>query len=204
MRSVKCFFLLCLFTLNTLWLLNRQMRWLGGPPGSTVTLGPVDVAFFHQTNVLNSRTNASIRSVRDHMPRAPYYLLSDGGPDFSGAARDFNVSTFRADGMHLTRSLNQNFTCQAHLQRFAEAARWASRQGATFLIIWEDDTRLLKPLRTAQDVDLNTMGNVGNLHVAVWNPELRQKLETTPRNQLAPGDAWSLKDFFLTSPSPRP
>ncbi|CAE7938429.1 unnamed protein product [Symbiodinium sp. KB8] len=160
---------------------------------SVVKLGPTDMAFFHQTNALNSRANYSIRSVRVNLPYSPYYLLSDGGPDFSEAAGEFNVSTFRAEGMHLSQSFNPNFTCQGHLQRIAQAARWASQHGAAYLMIWEDDTRMLKPMQTIPDVDLVTMGNVGNKHVGFWNSGIREKSMKTPAEQLAPADQRRVK-----------
>ncbi|CAE7569581.1 unnamed protein product [Symbiodinium natans] len=189
--SLRC---VCFLGVGSLWALNRQIIALrGSPPYSAVVLGPTDVAFFHQTNALSGRTNFSIRSVREHLPQAPYYLLSDGGPDFAGAAADFNISTFRGDGLHLSKYFNPNFTCQAHLQRIAEAARWASGQGATFLMIWEDDTRLLRPLRAIPDVDLNTMGNVANEHIGFWNGDVRERFMKAPSSQLAPVDERRVK-----------
>ncbi|CAE7432844.1 Wdr35 [Symbiodinium pilosum] len=180
---------------GALWALNREMIALRGSPSyRAVEVGPTDLAFFHQTNALSSRVNFSISSVRQHLPHAPYYLLSDGGPDFSPAARELNISTFRAEsGMHLSKFFNQNFTCQAHLQRIAEAARWASGQGATFLMIWEDDTRLLRPPHALPDVDLNTMGNVANTHIGIWNAGLREKYLKNPSVQFAPGDERRMK-----------
>ena len=190
--SAKC---LVLLGVGALWALNREMIALRGSPSyRAVEVGPTDLAFFHQTNALSSRVNFSISSVRQHLPHAPYYLLSDGGPDFSPAARELNISTFRAEsGMHLSKFFNQNFTCQAHLQRIAEAARWASGQGATFLMIWEDDTRLLRPPHALPDVDLNTMGNVANTHIGIWNAGLREKYLKNPSVQFAPGDERRMK-----------
>eukprot|EP00439_Symbiodinium_sp_Y106_P066985 s1596_g11.t1 len=160
---------------------------------SVVKLGPTDMAFFHQTGALNSRANYSIKSVRANLPRAPYYLLSDGGPDFSEAAGELNVSPFRAEGMHLSQSFNPNFTCHGHLQRIAQAARWASQHGAAYLMIWEDDTRMLKPLQSIPDVDLITMGNIDNKHVGFWNNDLREKSMKTPTEKLAPADQRRVK-----------
>ena len=192
----RCSHWTCIFLvgLGSLWSFSRQMTsFRGSRAFSVVKLGPTDMAFFHQTNALNSRAKYSIRSVRVNLPYSPYYLLSDGGPDFSEAAGEFNVSTFRAEGMHLSQSLNPNFTCQGHLQRIAQAARWASQHGAAYLMIWEDDTRMLKPMQTIPDVDLVTMGNVGNKHVGFWNSGIREKSMKTPAEQLAPADQRRVK-----------
>ncbi|CAJ1354497.1 unnamed protein product [Effrenium voratum] len=105
----------------------------------TTSLGPRDVAFFLQTNQESVRLNSSLRSVRAHLPEAPIYLLSDGGPLFLSSAAAFQAAAFREEmPTHLADYMNRNFTCRNHLARLAKAGRWALGEGAKFLVSWEE------------------------------------------------------------------
>ncbi|CAK9063706.1 unnamed protein product [Durusdinium trenchii] len=134
-----------------------------------IALGPKDLAFFFQTNQVSRRMEFSIASVRRHFPEAPFYLISDGGPSFQSLAEKWTIHAFRAEmPMHLAQYMNANFTCHRHLLRLADAARWAREQGAKYLMIWEEDTRMLRPLRGLPDVDLATQGNIANTHLGLF------------------------------------
>ena len=92
----------------------------------------------------------------------------------------FNASAFRSDlRMNQAGSRNSNFTCTRWLQRKADAARWALAQGANYLMDWEEDLRLLKPIRVLPDADLITMGNMHNAYMA-FTPAGAAKLLSMP------------------------
>jgi len=159
--------------------LTMTMMW-NWPPSvdgevmvEPVSFGPLDLAFFMQTEKVSERMRNSIRNVRRFRPEAPFYLLSDGGPDFSEVAAKLGVHAVRAPfRTHLAAYLPpHNFTCRGHLQRLAEAAKWAREQGATYLMIWEEDTRMLRDFGGAPTAEMLTMGNIHNVHAGAWNAD---------------------------------
>eukprot|EP00435_Cladocopium_sp_Y103_P051981 s253_g16.t1 len=151
---------------------------------------PTELAFFFQTNQVSRRMEFSIASVRALLPEAPFYLLSDGGPSFQEVATKWNVSAFRSEmAMHLAKYMNPNFTCHRHLRRLEEAARWAEARNARYLMIWEEDTRMLRPLKGFPDADMITMGNIKNIHGGVFTPEKVEFLMRKKPEEMRPGDA---------------
>ncbi|CAJ1375357.1 unnamed protein product [Effrenium voratum] len=182
----------------------------------TTSLGPRDVAFFLQTNQESVRLNSSLRSVRAHLPEAPIYLLSDGGPLFLSSAAAFQAAAFREEmPTHLADYMNRNFTCRNHLARLAKAGRWALGEGAKFLVSWEEDTRLLRAPSAMPPADLITMGNIGNRGFA-WGPKELQRLRLRAESSkvdlrraqkveayaaragysAGPGSAWRIRSFL--------
>jgi len=109
------------------------------------------------------------------LPNAPVYLLSDGGEDFSKweIASKFKIHTERAPmKTHLANYLNSNFTCFNHLQRLTGAARWGKSQGAQWIMLWEEDTRMLGPPRHVHPtVGLRITANIVLRHCCGFSPK---------------------------------
>eukprot|EP00434_Breviolum_minutum_P031418 symbB.v1.2.027787.t1/scaffold2875.1/size68334/8 len=159
-------------------------------PEDWIQLSPRDLAFYFQTNQVSRRMEFSIASVRKLFPEAPFYLMSDGGPSFDEVATKWNVSAVHAAmPMHLAAYANPNFTCHRLLRRFEEAARWAEALNAQYLMIWEEDTRMLRPLHGLPDADMITMGNVRNDHCGSFTPQSIEFLMRKKPEELQPGDA---------------
>ncbi|CAK9063980.1 unnamed protein product [Durusdinium trenchii] len=193
----KSFAIVFLIAVYTLYLTLQGMQsvdrkedvFLEMPHDWIPLKSPTDLAFYFQTDRVSRRMEFSIASVRRFFPEAPFYLLSDGGDLFTDVAAKWNVTAVHsAMRMHLAQYANENFTCQRHLLRLAEAARWAQDKGARYLMIWEEDTRMLRPVRGFPDADVITMGNIHNDHCGVFSPESMQRLEQKKEKDLAPGD----------------
>jgi len=198
---------------------DGQPNPLPARPGELVP-GPTDIAFFMQLNQINDKGRLSINTVRRLLPKAPFYVLSDGGPDFSADAKALDIHAERAPfRTHLADYMPPfNFTCKNHLERFAAAATWAEAQGAKYLMLWEEDTRLLHAPRYVADVDQLTMGNIANTGSGMWVPKRIERLRATSNEKLTapelrrkphldryeamhgyasgPGSAWRIESFL--------
>eukprot|EP00928_Gymnodinium_smaydae_P037050 TRINITY_DN25790_c0_g1_i1.p1 TRINITY_DN25790_c0_g1~~TRINITY_DN25790_c0_g1_i1.p1 ORF type:complete len:398 (+),score=33.59 TRINITY_DN25790_c0_g1_i1:52-1245(+) len=151
---------------------------------------PNEIAFFIQSNQPSPSLNYSLISLRSWFPSSLIYLQSDGGPWFEQEASAFSLHVDRAPFQtHLAEyKWPHNFTCKGHLQRVVAAAKWAADRGARYLMIWEEDTRMVRALRRIPDVDLTTMGNTGLTHAGAWNPKELSRLEDANVIDLSPGD----------------
>ncbi|CAK9087372.1 Protein RETICULATA-RELATED 5 [Durusdinium trenchii] len=165
------------------YLRATEARW------PMVSLAPGDVAFYLQLYGVSSRARWSIANLRDILPDAPLYLLSDGGPSLEQEARAFNASAFQSEqNMNVAGGRNANFTCYKWLKRLEDAAKWAQGYGAKYLMYWEEDLRLLKAPQEFPDVDMVTMGNVANMHAGPFSVESMARLLRKPSKELQPGD----------------
>jgi len=157
-----------------------------------------DLAFFIQSYKSTNGLMQSVRSLKAMLPNAPVYLLSDGGEYFSKSeiARKFNIHTERAPfNTHLADYMNSNFTCSNHLQRLTDAAGWAKSHGAHWIMLWEEDTRMLGPPRHIHaTVGLQIMGNMRLRHCCGFAPEDLDRSWKIRKGQIAPR---SERDAFL-------
>ena len=95
-----------------------------------------------QTKSRSSRLNLTLMNVREFLPSALVYLLSDAGDPFDLEAQSFNVSAFMAE-MHMNQAgtRNRNWTCARWFGRLGAAAKWAAARGAKYLMHWEEPSR---------------------------------------------------------------
>ena len=63
-------------------------------------LSSTDLAFYLQLYNFSPRANRSMLSIRELLPDAPLYLLSDGGVSMDEEAKAFNAGSFQSEAWH--------------------------------------------------------------------------------------------------------
>lgn len=96
----------------------------------------------------NRAINQSLASVRTHMPDARIVITSDAGDSFASMRATFDAHVQMAPFRMNTWDARPpyNFTCEKFLHRLMDAMQYCTSAGATHMVLWEEDVRLLAPL----------------------------------------------------------
>lgn len=94
----------------------------------------MDLAVFHQCYNQHRATDIAIEQFRQHNPDYQYFLVSDGGPDYSDLAQKHG--TWYSTEPNVTMNGMVNRTAQLTLDRICKYAKLAQTQ---YLLIMEDD-----------------------------------------------------------------
>ena len=217
-RGGTLFWLLPALALALLLLVVQINAWLflhaevvGMEAEEWVKLRKGDLSFYLQANQVSNRLEFAIQSARRIFPEAPFYLLSDGGPSFQPLAAKWNISAFHSPKrIHHGVYFGTNFTCREYLLRITDAARWAQSRGAKYLMLLEDDTRVLRPPKKfPKSADVVGMGNGAQRHAGAFTPEAVSKLFQKKPSELEPGDLrrmrlsreYASRDGYSTGPA---
>jgi hypothetical protein len=90
---------------------------------------------YHQCFNNKKATEFAIANFRNHNPNVPYYLLSDGGLDFSEIAKKYNCHFVMASENIGTNYLEKN-NAKIYLNRLRSAFEYS---GTQYMVTMEDD-----------------------------------------------------------------
>eukprot|EP01047_Picozoa_sp_COSAG01_P021033 COSAG01_NODE_1208_length_11239_cov_36.000987_7_plen_356_part_00 len=118
--------------------------------------------------------NDSLASVRMQMPGAHIAITSDAGDSFASTRATFGAHVEMAPyEMNLWNARPPyNFTCKEYLRRLMNGMRYCTSVGAKYVVLWEEDVRLLAPLprqQSSRSVWYHLNWHMGCCHAgAVW------------------------------------
>lgn len=115
----------------------------------------------------DSAVQFSLSSLRQYAPSSVLLISSDHGDDFAETAQKFNASHVTVEPYSINlwdQRPPYNFTCGAYLDRLLAGARRCHHFGARFMVLWEEDARLMNALPAQPPFDVAYHANMEHEH----------------------------------------
>lgn len=94
----------------------------------------MDLAIFHQCYKERQATEFAISEFRLHNPDNKYYLVSDGGEDYSDIAKNFNTEWYMEDNTTMNK-----LSGEVALKIVNRLKKYFTISGCEYLLLMEDD-----------------------------------------------------------------
>lgn len=128
---------------------------------------------YHQSYKNKIATEEAIKSFRKYHPTNPYFLVSDGGDDFSDLAIKYNCIYYHSPinlgyRHHTDPSGIYGYTSNEVLEWISRFKMGCELTKSDHLIMMEDDVHIMNALEVNENVEFSGMSFPGNK----FNPEL--------------------------------
>lgn len=122
---------------------------------------------YHQSYKNKVATEEAIKSFRVYYPNNPYFLISDGGDDFSDIAKKYNCiyhhSSINLGYRHHTDPSGiYGYTANEVLEWISRFKLGCLNTEADHIIMMEDDVHICKPFTVSDEVEFCGMSFPGN------------------------------------------
>jgi len=131
---------------------------------------------YHQCFKNRNATKFAVKNFRNHNPNIPYYLLSDGGGDFSDIAKEYNLNwVYNEENVDVNNLSSKK--AKIIVERILKCFQHSQ---CNYMLLMEDDIYCRGKIEIENDFDLAGAYTPGNIIAEEAMNYIKQKYNITP------------------------